>query len=140
MTLLGKNATKTVVAVFIKNGKLLTEQRAKDRPVYPRFLMCPSGHVKENELLEQAMKREMKKELGIEVKQQNFLFSIDDVDPFSKKLFRHNFMQIKSFEGTINESHEAKSLYWKTYKELEDQECALIVRKLVKKLHKSGLF
>jgi len=131
---------ETIVAVFLKDKRLLMERRSKDRGVYAGFLMCPSGHLEQGESLEQAMKREMKEELGIEIKGQRFLFAIDDLDSFSKKLFKHNFMLIKDFEGKIDESSEAKSLCWKSYKELEGQKLALIARKLVEKLREQGLF
>lgn len=61
----------TVVVVFIKNKKLLMDQRSKSKKVYADFLMCPSGHIREKESLNDALKREMREELGIDVKNHN---------------------------------------------------------------------
>jgi mutator protein MutT len=130
----------TVVAIFINNKKLLMEQRSKKRSVYAGFLMCPSGHMEENELPEAALKREMREELSISVIKCRFLFAIDDVDPFSKRKFRHNFMLIESFDGEIGVSKEAKELIWIDYDQLKKKKLAPIVRKLVEGLHELKIF
>ena len=129
----------TVVSVFINNGKLLMDQRSKSRKAYRGFLMCPSGHIEKGESFIDALKREMKEELGIIVKKATYLFTLDDVDPFSKLNFRHNFIFVDSFEGKIVESNEAESLVWLSYRELKNRALAPIVSKLVNKLHKQDL-
>jgi len=115
------------------------DQRSKSRKVYAGFLMCPSGHIEDGESFNDALKREMKEELGINVTKSTYLFTIDDVDPFSKLDFRHNFMYVDSFEGEIVESKEAEDLVWLSYGELMNRELAPIVSKLVNKLHKRDL-
>jgi len=129
----------TAVAVFIKGRKLLMEKRSNDRNVYAGFLMCPSGHINDTESSEQALKREMKEELGINILETEFLFDIHNIDPFSKKDFCHNFMLVKSFEGRIKKSREAEKLVWMSYDELKKHNPVLIVRKLVDKLHEMDL-
>ncbi|RLC36855.1 hypothetical protein DRH29_03605 [candidate division Kazan bacterium] len=139
MIIMNVNNIQTVVAVFIKNNELLMEERENNRKVYAGFLMCPSGHIQNNESFEQAIKREMNEELGIKIKKSRFLFSINDKDPFSKKNFTHNFMLIESFQGNITNSQEAKKLKWMTYKELKNEKLVLIVDKLVERLHEMNL-
>ncbi len=130
---------ETVVAVFIRNKKLLMEKRSESRKVYAGFLMCPSGHIEGKESFPNAIKREMKEEMGIDVREAQYLFTIDDSDPFSGYEFRHNFMLIGSFEGQITKSDEAESLEWMSYDELTNAELVPIVSKLVGKLHKKGM-
>ena len=130
---------QTVVAVFIKDGSLLMEQRSKERKVYPGFLMCPSGHVQEEETFDQAFKREMEEELGIKIKRTKHLFSIEDTDPHSKLSFNHNFMLIESFGGKVEVSKEATMLKWMTYKEAKKEGLVLIVEKLLNRLHNMKL-
>jgi 8-oxo-dGTP diphosphatase len=130
---------ETAVAVFIRNGKLLMEQRSTSRKVYAGFLMCPSGHMEGKESFSDAMKREMKEEIGIDIRKTSYLFAIEDVDPFSGYEFRHNFMLIESFEGTVTKSNEAEKLSWMSYDELMNAKPVPIVSELVNRLHQKGL-
>ncbi len=130
---------RTVVSVFIRDYKLLMEQRRKDKDVYAGFVTCPSGHIEEDESFHEALRREMGEELDIEVTKARYLFTIDDVDPTSGKDFRHNFMLVESFEGIIYGSREAECLCWKSYGEMEDAGLVPIARKLVDRLHEIGM-
>lgn len=130
---------KTVVAVFIRDKRLLMDQRGRSRKVYAGFLMCPSGHIEKGESLSDALRREMKEELGINVTTSTYLFTIDDVDPWSKLSFKHNFLLIDSFEGEITESKEAEGLMWLSYDDVMGRELAPIVTKLVNQLHRKNL-
>lgn len=130
---------RAVVSVFIRDRKLLVEQRKKDKGIYAGFLMCPSGHIEEDESFYEALRREMREELGIGVTGARHLFTIDDVDPTSGMDFRHNFMLIESFSGAIHDSKEAERLLWKSYGELEKIVLVPIARKLVDRIHGMGL-
>lgn len=129
----------TVVAVYIKNKKLLMEKRSKSKQFYANFLMCPSGHVEEGESLNDALNREMREELGIDIIKAKYLFTIEDIDPFSKYHFSHNFMFIESYKGKIEKSREAEALIYMSYNELINARLVTIVIKLVEKLHELGL-
>lgn len=129
----------TVVSIFIENKKLLMDKRSGSKKVYANFLMCPSGHIENNESFEDAIKREMKEELNIEVKKSKYLFAIDDLDPFSKLKFRHNFILIESYTGKIKASRESKGLVWMSYEELMKIYLVNIVKDLIEKLHSTGL-
>lgn len=131
---------QTVVAVFIRDNKLLMEKRSKDKKVYPELLMCPSGHIENGESFEESVDREMKEELGLSNVKSRYLFDIKDKDLFSKKYFNHKIMLIESFSGNIENSREADRLIWKNYDELKKETLALVVRKLVEKLHEQNIF
>lgn len=81
----------------------------------------------------------MKEEMGIDIRETRYLFTIDDSDSFSGYEFRHNFMLIESFEGKMTKSNEAEKLSWMSYDELMNVELTPIVSKLVGKLHQKGL-
>lgn len=61
-----KGPILTVDGIFLKNRKVLLVKQAK----YPFFgsWVIPGGHVEYGETVEQAIKREMKEELGIPIK------------------------------------------------------------------------
>jgi len=62
-----------VVGIVVKGDKFLVERRRLDEPVDPGIVCLPAGHVKPNESLEDALKREMMEELGIQVKEMKFV-------------------------------------------------------------------
>jgi ADP-ribose pyrophosphatase YjhB (NUDIX family) len=63
-------------AVILKDGKILLIKRIKpDR----EYLIFPGGGVDEGESFEEAVRREIKEELCLDVKQCRFLFSIENL-------------------------------------------------------------
>ena len=62
-----------VVGILLKGNKFLVECRRMDEKVDPGIVCLPGGHVKACESKEEALKREMREELGIEVKGLKFI-------------------------------------------------------------------
>ena len=125
---------QTVVAIFIRDRKLLMDQRGPDRSVYPNLLMCPSGHLLDDESKLSAIRREMKEELSIRVHKAQHLFSLPDTDQHSGANFLHHFMLIEGFTGRIKTTTENLSLHWYSAIELDNMTLAPIVRQLLDKL------
>lgn len=115
------------------------DQRRSDKKVYPGFLMCPSGHIKESEKPLEALGREMNEELGLNNIQAKYLFSIRDTDPVSKLRFNHKFYLIQNFAGKIKFTREGEKLKWQSYGLLKKLKLAKVVSTLVQKLHKANL-
>jgi 8-oxo-dGTP diphosphatase len=63
------DAVGVVVGIVVKGDKFLVERRSLDEDIDPGIVCLPAGHVKPNESLEDALKREMMEELGITVKE-----------------------------------------------------------------------
>ena len=106
---------KVCVAVhllLIKDGKILLERSVKPYKDYYMKLVIPSGHLKEGENVEEAMIREAKEELGIEVKELE-LVQIMNVNGFSD-VYDCYFFLCKDYAGEIrnNEPEYAKELEW----------------------------
>ncbi len=61
--------TRYVVVGVIENekGQILLGKMYKDKGVYPGQWAIPGGGIEENETLDQALKREIKEETGLEV-------------------------------------------------------------------------
>lgn len=69
----------TVAAVIVKNNKILLEKRAIEP--FKGYWCLPGGHVEHGETAQQAVKREVKEETGLEVKKTEFLFYQDEIIP-----------------------------------------------------------
>ena len=62
-----------VVGIILNGNKFLVERRRLDEKVDPGIVCLPGGHVKINESMEDALKRELREELDIEVKGSKFV-------------------------------------------------------------------
>ena len=62
-----------VVGIILNGNKFLVERRSLDEKVDPGIVCLPGGHVKTNESMKEALKRELREELDIEVKRSKFI-------------------------------------------------------------------
>jgi len=62
-----------VVGIILSGNKFLVERRRLDEKFDPGIVCLPGGHVKINESKEEALKRELREELGIKVREMKFL-------------------------------------------------------------------
>lgn len=62
-----------VVGIVVKGKKFLVERRRRNETVDPGIVCLPAGHVNPDECLEDALKREMMEELGIQVNEMKFV-------------------------------------------------------------------
>jgi 8-oxo-dGTP diphosphatase len=62
-----------VVGIILNENKFLVERRRLDEKVDPGIVCLPGGHVKTGESMEEALKRELLEELGIEAKELKFV-------------------------------------------------------------------
>ena len=91
----GEAAAVCVAGVLARDGQVLLVRRAPWRRVLPGAWDLFGGHVESGERLEQALRREAREELGIEVQASRRLGQIDD--PFEPALI-HVFA-VLSWEG-----------------------------------------
>jgi adenine-specific DNA glycosylase len=97
----GKSEIKhTTCGIFLKDGKILLRKRRDDEDNYAGLWDIPSGHVNKNESIEDALKREMKKE----VKETLVAFYS------SKEYIKHIKKKSRNFPH-LRESFK----YWKEY-------------------------
>ncbi len=62
-----------VVGVILRGNKFLVERRRLNERIDPGIVCLPGGHVRMDESMEEALKRELREELGIEVKGMQFI-------------------------------------------------------------------
>lgn len=67
------NKLNVVAAVLIKNNKILLPKRSSLLKTYPNKYEFPGGKVEKNETLVQALKRELKEELSIDIYLNNII-------------------------------------------------------------------
>jgi 8-oxo-dGTP diphosphatase len=68
-------------------GKIYVQKRSPDRRMFPNVWEIPGGHVDEGESIEDAIKREMKEELNLDVTELVEFVGVEDYDipPESQK-------------------------------------------------------
>lgn len=67
------DTVQVVVGIIVKGNQFLVERRSSDEKIDPGIVCLPAGHVRINEDLEDALKREMLEELGIQVNEMRFV-------------------------------------------------------------------
>jgi 8-oxo-dGTP diphosphatase len=99
-----------VVGVITNQHKFLVERREPDEKLDPNVVCLPGGHVRKNESLEAALKREMLEELGIKVKETKFICKNFYVASNGERQNAHCFL-IVNYEGKPV-CRSAKEIFW----------------------------
>ncbi|MCH8870153.1 MAG: NUDIX hydrolase [Chloroflexi bacterium] len=77
-----------VAAVIVTDGRVLLGRRAPSRTYYPDCWDLFGGHVEENESLVGALRRELREELGLEIKSWRPLAVVHDpIEPSDIHMF-----------------------------------------------------
>src|SRR5207247_4359241 len=95
-----------------RSGAVLVEKRRADDEADPGLALLPGGHVETGESLDEALRREMREELGIRV---------EKTSPLHVRLYtasngerqRIHYFHIISWKGRIR-SREAERVYWES--------------------------
>ena len=99
-----------VVGIVTKKNKFLVERRKYDEKIDPGIVCLPAGHVKPNETLDDALKREMMEELGIKVKETQFVCRNFYVASNGEKQHAYCY-RIVDYEGEPV-CREAQEIFW----------------------------
>ena len=101
-----------VDGILVESGKFLVEKRRDDDDADPGLIELPGGHVNPGETLEDALRREMKEELGIDVEKaklvQKSLYTAT-----SGERQRIHYFHVEKWNGRIR-STEAERVYWES--------------------------
>jgi len=101
-----------VDGILVVRRKFLVEKRRDDDDADPGLLEIPGGHVGPDESLEDALRREMKEELGIDVERaklvQKSLYTASNGERQ-----RIHYFHVKKWNGRIR-STEAERVYWES--------------------------
>ncbi len=99
-----------VAGILMKNGRFLVEKRRLDDEADPGYMEIPGGHVDKGESLEEALKRELREELGIEAKRMSFVVNGLATASNGEK-GRIHYFHVTSWQGKV-ETREAERVYW----------------------------
>jgi mutator protein MutT len=101
-----------VDGILMDGKKLLLEKRRDDDDADPGFIEIPGGHVDKDETLEDALRREMREELGIDVEKaklvQRSLYTATNGERQ-----RIHYFHVERWNGKIV-SKEAERVYWES--------------------------
>lgn len=102
------------VALIEKDGKFLMGKKLKDVGPYPNTWNLPGGGVEENESLEDAIKREVMEETGLEVTRVENVGYLEDEEPNKHGEMTHYEFHIfkVSVSGDENVTDEFPELIW----------------------------
>ena len=104
------NEVDVVVGILLKGNKFLVEHRGPDEQVDPDIFCLPGGHVKQHESKEEALRREMREELGIEVEKVKFVCRNFYVASNGEKQNAYCYLITKY--GGIPTSKSAERIFW----------------------------
>jgi 8-oxo-dGTP diphosphatase len=106
-----KNKSTVIVAeLILKNGSLLCIKQ--DKGLYKDFIWVPAGHLEPNETLEEAVIREVKEEIGLDVSVKKLIMKAE-FNPLSVYFY---FCDIVG--GKLSTKGEVKEIFWLTLKEI----------------------
>ena len=113
---MNKNRIKVVGGIIIDKNKILIAQRSnqKDHPLKWEF---PGGKIQENENPIEALKREIKEELSIDIKKSKFLLDYEYEYQDIKKIHLY-FYKIDEYVGKVR-NIEHNQLLWTHCNDLE---------------------
>lgn len=99
-----------VVGIVLDGNRFLVERRRADEAVDPGIVCLPGGHVRKNESLTAALKREMREELGIEVKAMKFICRNFYIASNGERQHAHCYL-ISDYEGKPV-CKSAQEIFW----------------------------
>jgi mutator protein MutT len=111
-----KKKVKVVALIICKGKKVLLEKRKENRRNDPGKIALPGGHVKQQETLLQACRRELREELDIRCDDFTFVTTILHNTPFEQQIVHYYFCV--DWKGTLK-CREAARIFWTKTERLE---------------------
>lgn len=101
-----------VAGIILDGSRFLVEKRREDDDICPGYVCLPAGHVDAGETTQDALMREMKEELNVDISDFEFVHVGDFIVPGIEKERIHYYL-IKTYDGNIK-CLEAASLYFES--------------------------
>ncbi len=97
----------TATALLVREGRVLLGRRTS-KVRFAGLWDAFGGHIERGESPEEALRRELREELAIDVTLERFLHVYEDIDPTSGETFRHHLFLVTGWDGEpgiANEEH-----------------------------------
>jgi 8-oxo-dGTP diphosphatase len=131
---MGLRNVEVVVGIVLRGYEFLVERRGTDEKVDPGIVCLPGGHVNVGEDRETALRREMREELGIEVKKATFVCRNLHVASNGERQDAYCYL-IEDFDGEPV-CRAAEEIFW----EVDPENLSLEVdKRTIAKLKELGL-
>ena len=109
----GKRRIENLVAgILLDKGRFLVEKRRLDKEADPGYIEIPGGHVESGETFDDALRREMKEELGIKVEKARMIGKALATATNGER-GRIHYFHIEKWQGRM-QSNEAERVYWES--------------------------
>lgn len=99
---------KIVALILERDGKILVEKRKASKATCPNDIVFPSGKVEDGETNEQALRREVHEELGIEIHNPKLVHQEDFDCEEKQEIYWYS---CDNWDGEI-QNNEAEELLW----------------------------
>lgn len=97
-----------VAFMLIQGDHVLAERRKRNKQVMPGVVALPGGHLEAGEQPDEALRREIQEELGIEPIDVVFVCTLLHCSQEFRKL---HYFAVTRWQGTL-QPHEAEALLW----------------------------
>ncbi len=97
----------TATALLVREGRVLLGRRTS-KVRFAGLWDAFGGHIERGESPEEALRRELREELAIDVTLARILHIYEDIDPTSGETFRHHLFLVTGWDGEpgiANEEH-----------------------------------
>lgn len=109
----------TATALVLRDGRVLVGKRTSEVR-FARMWDAFGGHLEPGELAVDALRRELREELGIDVTRAEFLRIYEDRDPTSRETFRHYLYVVTAWDGEPRIANDEHSeIRWVSPEEAE---------------------
>lgn len=128
--------------ILDKDDRILLEKRSLDMISYPGFWGIPGGWMEWGETVEDALKREVKEELGINIKVIRFLGKYYDTNNLPIKRYSRialpHLCEIINGEPTVNQPEEVSEIGWFSFEEALNLNLAYDHKLMIEDLFKNN--
>lgn len=101
----------TACGWLVRGERVLLERRPDDARVSPGVWDVPGGHLERGESATDAMRRELREELGVEVRRCGPPVALDELEAATGAWYRHYHFLVGEWGGTPR-SLEGRELSW----------------------------
>ena len=110
-------AKRAVCAALVRQGKMLLGKRSKDKSFDQLKWSLFGGHVKPEEAHDDAIRRELREELGIEVSQVECIGTLPEID--EKLRYLTDVYIVREWQGEPRNLQEHDEIRWVAPEELD---------------------